>query len=281
MVAVYLRGFMENLNLELAVKRVVEIIKKYYNQTTGANKISKKEGNDIVTDVDLFMEQNIIAELSKFYPTHSFFAEESGETKNEQGDIYQWIIDPIDGTVQYASGLSDFGIVVALQKNGETILGVTHLPKLDELYTAIKGKGAFCNGQKINVSKNKDINNSVIMVYLGATHEKEEISKTCSLIERMLPSIRAIRIVGSSSAVTCWVACGKIDAVINLKSSKSLGSTAGRLFIEEAGGIVTNVKGKVRQNKDTMLCSNGLIHEQILNIINNEMIFEKDAEFSQ
>ena len=264
---------MENLNLELAVERVVDIIKKYYRQTSSVNKISKKEGNDIVTDVDLFMEQNIIAELSKLYPSHSFFAEESGETKkDENGDFYQWIIDPIDGTVQYASGLSDFGIVVALQKNGETILGVTYLPKLDELYTAIKGMGAFCNGQKINVSKNKDISNSVIMIYLGAKHKKEEISKTCSLIERMLPYIRAVRIVGSSSAVTCWVACGKIDAVINLKASKSLGSTAGRLFIQEAGGIVTNAKGQVRQDKDTMLCSNALIHEHILNIINDESI---------
>lgn len=107
------------------------------------------------------------------------------------------------------------------------------------------------------------------MVYLSAKHKKEDISKTCALIERLFPSIRAIRVVGSSAATTCWIASGKIDAVINLKSTKSLGSTAGRLFIEEAGGIVTNVKGTTRQDKDTMLCSNGLIYEQILNIINN------------
>ena len=153
---------------------------------------------------------------------------------------------------------------------------MTYLPKLDELYTSIKGKGAFCNGKKLSVSKNKDLNNCVCMVYLGAKHKKESISKTCNLIERLLPSTRAIRIVGSSAATTCWLASGKIDAVINLKSSESLGSTAGRLFIEEAGGIVTNAKGKVRQEKDTMLCSNGLIHEQIVNIINSEMILEKD-----
>lgn len=273
---------MGNLNLELATKRVVEIIKKYYNQTTGVNNISKKEGNDIVTDVDVFMEQNIIAELSKFYPTHSFFAEESGVTKkDENGDIYQWIIDPIDGTIQFASGLPDFGIVVALQKNGETILGVTYLPKLDELYTSIKGKGSFCNGKKLTVSKNKNLSNSVCMIFLGVKHKKETISKTCSLIERMLPSIRAIRIVGSSAAATCWLASGKIDAVINLKSSKGLGSTAGRLFIEEAGGKVTNTLGNPRQTVDTLLCSNGLIHEQIVNMINNEKISKTTDNFSK
>lgn len=267
---------MKKINLELALERVTSIIKTYYNQTTGVNNISKKEGNDIVTNVDLFMEQNIVKELSKLYPSHSFFAEESGETKkDEDGDFYQWIIDPIDGTIQFASGLPDFGIVVALQKNHETILGVTYLPKLNELYTAIKGKGAFCNGKKLSVSNNSNLNNSVCMLYLGAKHKKETISKTCSLLERLLPFTRAVRIVGSSAAVTCWLASGKIDAVINLKSTKSLGSTAGRLFIEEAGGKVTNVNGESRKQIDTMLASNGLVHEQILNIINNEVIGSK------
>lgn len=259
-----------SFNKELAVKRVVEIVKRNYElskKLTDIN-IDKKIGNDIVSDVDLFMEKNIIADLSKFYPSYSFYAEESGETKNdENGDFYEWIIDPIDGTVQFAAGLSDFGIVVALQKNGETILGVTYLPKLEEMYTCIKGKGAYCNGQKLRVSTTNCLNDSVIFVYLSAKHKDQDIMKTTKLIEKLAPLVRGVRIVGSSSCVSSWVASGKIDAIINLRSTEGLGSTAGRLFIKEAGGNVTNIYGEQQHKKDTMLCSNGVLHDKILNIL--------------
>ena len=265
---------MEEFNEELAVKRVVEIIlNSYENSKNLINlNVSKKERNDIVTDVDLFMENSIISELSKYYPTHSFNAEESGETiKENGGDFYEWVIDPIDGTINFAAGLPDFGIVVALQKNGKTILGVNVFPKLGEVYTAIKGQGAYCNGERLHVSNNKNLNDSVIFVYLGAKHNEEDTHKTIKLIEDLNPKVRGIRIVGSSACVSSWVASGKIDAIINLKSTQSLGSTAGRLFITEAGGTVTNALGKVRQKKDTMVCSNGNIQNELIKLIANSL----------
>lgn len=261
-----------NFDKKLAIKRVVEIINNTYEQSKEllSLNVSKKEGNDIVTDVDLFIEKNIIEKLSKYYPNHSFNAEESGEQKKStNGDFYEWIIDPIDGTVQFASGMSDFGIVVALQKNGETILGVNVLPKLGEVYTAIKGCGAYCNGQKLQVSKKENLSDSVIYVYLGAKHKNQEIAKTIKVIEKLTSLSRGVRIVGASACVSSWVASGKIDAIINLKSTQSLGSTAGRLFITEAGGKVTNIDGLPRQKKDTLVCSNGIIHENIIDVIKN------------
>lgn len=259
---------MENFNPELAIQQVVTIIKKYYSQTKAIKTVNKKEGNDIVTDIDLFMEANIIKELSALYPTHSFMAEENGSiNKKCDGDAYCWIIDPIDGTINFAAGLPEYGIVVALQKNGETILGVTYLPQFNELYTAIKGQGAYCNGKKLRVSTKTDLNDCVVMICLDAKHTAEEIEQSLKFIRRIFPKIRGLRIAGSSSVATCWVASGKIEAMINLRTSKSLGSTAGRLFVSEAGGKVTNLVGNPRKAKDTILCSNDLVHDDILNYL--------------
>lgn len=267
---------MKNFDEKLAIKRVVAMIKKYYKQSQKLMdlNVSKKEHNDIVTDIDLFMEKNIITELSRYYPTHSFKAEESGEQKiDSKGDFYEWIIDPIDGTINFAAGLPDFGIVVALQKNRETILGVTVLPKLGEVFTSIKGNGAYCNGKKLQVSQNKKLCDCVIFINLGPKHKKEDISKTIKLIDNLASKVRGLRIVGSSGCVSSWVASGKIDALINLKSTESLGTTAGRLFITEAGGRVSNIIGKTRKSKDTLLCTNSLVHNEIM-----KMIAESDLD---
>ena len=257
-----------DFDCELAVQRVVDIINKYYSQTKEIETIDKKIGNDIVTDIDIFMEKSIIAELSKFYPTHSFNAEEQGEMiKDSNGDFYEWLIDPIDGTINFAAGMPEYGVVAALQKNGETILGVTVLPKINEVFTCIKGKGAFCNGKKISVSKNTELGDCLIGVYMYLNDTPEINKKTAKLLETLNPICRGVRIVGCSSMASCYVAYGKFDAIINLRATISLGSTTGRLCIEEAGGKVTNIKNEPRSKKDTMICSNSLIHDKLYNII--------------
>lgn len=262
---------MFEMNLKETSELIINIVNKYYKKSKdNINTVSQKGLNDIVTDVDMFMEKNIINEISKLFPTHSFKAEESGEEiVNTQGDFYEWIIDPIDGTVNFAAGFPDFGIVVALQKNGETILGVNIFPELNETYVSIKGQGAYCNGKKLQVSANNNLSDCMVMVYIGSTYDEKLISQTMKLIAILTPLTRGIRIVGSSSVASSWVAAGKVDVIINLKKSVSLGSTAGRLFIDEAGGMVTNVVGHKRNIKDSMVCSNGKIHDTILNIINN------------
>ena len=257
-------------NKKLAIERVVKIVEETYLQSENLVdiKVDKKKFNDIVTNVDIFIEKNIISKLKKFYPKHSFNAEESGKKCNEKaGDEYEWVIDPIDGTVQFVAGLYDFGVVVALKKNGETILGATFLPKLGDMYTSIKSEGAYCNGQKLQVLSTSNLSDSLIYVYLGSKHNKKEISRTVKIIQKLTPLVRGIRIVGSSSCASSWVASGKIDALINVKCTQGFGSTAGRLFISEAGGTVTNIKGQPQQVKDTLLCSNGILHDKILKII--------------
>ena len=135
------------------------------------------------------------------------------------------------------------------------------------MYTSIKSEGAYCNGQKLQVSSTSNLSDSLIYVYLGSKHNKKEISRTVKIIQKLTPLVRGIRIVGSSSCASSWVASGKIDALINVKCTQGFGSTAGRLFISEAGGTVTNIKGQPQQVKDTLLCSNGILHDKILKII--------------
>ena len=260
---------MKQFDEKLAVKRVVKIIQRAFRSSKHISKnTTKKELNDIVTDVDVFMENSIIEGLLKFYPTHSFFAEESGETKAMNGEeVFQWFIDPIDGTVNFAAGLSLFGITVALQKNGETILGVTILPGQNEVYTAISGQGAYCNYKRLAVSTRKQLKDCIATVCLTSHYNKEHTEKAIDAIKKISPNARGVRIIVSAAVELCWLASGKIDAVVNIKPSVGLSSLAGKLFVVEAGGESTNTFGKQRERIDTTLCSNGLIHKEIVKLL--------------
>ena len=255
---------------ENAVKRVIKIVKKYYKESQKIkNSVLHKELNDIVTDVDVFMEENIIKELKKFYPTHSFYAEESGQTltNNNAEDFFQWLIDPIDGTINYAAGLPLFATSVALQKNGETILGVVFDHGQGDIYTAIAGKGAFKNSEKLQVSKRKKLSDCIVSFCLTSHYNEEHTTKILDVAKKLSPKLRGLRLIVSSAIELCWLASGKIDGVINIKPSVGLSSAAGKLFITETGGKVTNVEGDPRQKIDTMLCTNGMIHDEIVKLV--------------
>lgn len=166
--------------------------------------------------------------------------------------------------------MSIFGIVAALQKNGETILGVTVLPEQKEVYSEIKGKGAFCNDKKLEVSARKELKECIATICLTSHYNDEHTAKAIEVIKKLSPEMRGVRIIVSSSAELCWLAGGKTDAVINIKPSVGLSSCAGKLFVTEAGGIVTNISGTKREQIDTMLCSNGLIHEKLVKLLNGK-----------
>ena len=262
---------MEIFDEKLAVKRITKIITDAYKKSKNISKEgSRKELNDVVTDVDLFMEKSIIAGILKYYPTHSIHAEESGETKAQaEGDFFEWLIDPIDGTINFAAGLPIFGVTVALQKNGETILGVSIMPELNEVYTVIKSEGAFCNGKKMQVSNRSDLRDSVVTLCLTSHYNQEHTDKAIEVIRKISNHVRGLRIIVCAVAETCWIAGGKIDALVNIKASKGLGSAAGVLMIKESGGEVTNTLGNPRAKIDTMICSNAKIHEELVKLLNS------------
>lgn len=249
------------------IEKLIEVAKSAYenSKTIEDKNVKNKELNDIVTDIDVYMENEIISFISKTYPNHSIYSEEIGDdTKNSE---YQWLVDPIDGTINFASGIPLFATSIALRKNGDTILGVILDYSQNDIYYCIKGKGAFCNGNKIHVSTNDVLKNSIISFCLTSHYNEEHIKKVLNIEEKLASKVRGLRLIVSAAIELAWCASGKIDGCLNVKPSIGLSSAAGKLLVQEAGGKVTNLNGEQRKNIDTMLVSNGLIHNEIVSSI--------------
>ena len=245
-------------------EKLVEIIKASYNEAKEIkNKnIQNKELNDIVTDIDIFMENKIVSIIKEWFPSHSIYAEESGNINKESE--YEWLIDPIDGTINFASGIPLFATSVALRKNGDTILGIIIDYSQDDVYYCIKGQGAFCNDKPIHVSECNKLNNSIISFCLTSYYNEQHIKDVLKVEEKLASKVRGLRLIVSAAIELAWCASGKIEGCLNVKPSIGLSSAAGKLLVQEAGGKVTNLKGNIRENIDTMLVTNGKIHNEII-----------------
>lgn len=250
------------------INKLIELIKKAYDEAKEIkNKnIQNKELNDIVTDVDIFMENKIVAAVKEWFPNHSIYAEESGKVNKESE--YEWLIDPIDGTINFASEIPLFATSVALRKNGDTILGIIFDYSQDDVYYCIKGQGAFCNGKPIHVSECNQLNNSIISFCLTSHYNDKHIKDVLDIEEKLAPKVRGLRLIVSAAIELAWCASGKTDGCLNVKPSIGLSSAAGKLLVQEAGGKVTNLQGKPRDNIDTMLVTNGKIHNEVVSVIN-------------
>lgn len=256
-----------NIDFDL-IEHLKEKVLEIYNDSKEIKDIdvNKKDGNDIVTAVDLYMERRIIETIKNIFPEHSIYSEECGEEKNKSE--YEWFIDPIDGTINFASGIPLFSTSIALKKNSETILGIVFDYNQNYIYYAIKGKGAFCNGQKLKVSNNDKLKNSIISFCLTSHYSNEHIMDVLNVEKKLAPKVRGLRLIVTAAIELCWCASGKIDGMLNVKPSAGLSSVAGKLFVEEAGGKVTNLKGLNRDNIDTLLVTNGKIHDEIVEALN-------------
>ncbi len=250
--------------LEKLTEKIFQIYEEAKNIKELA--IKNKEGNDIVTEVDMFMEKNIIEMIKEYFPEHSIYSEESGEEKNKSE--YEWFIDPIDGTINFASGLPFFSTSIALKKMDDTILGLVLDYSQKDVYYAIKGQGAFCNGKKLQVSNCDKLKNSILSFCLTSHYQEEHIKDVLKLEEKLASKVRGLRLIVSGAIELCWCASGKIEGVLNVKPSVGLSSAAGKLFVEEAGGKISNLHGNKRDKIDTMLVTNGKIHDEIVELLN-------------
>lgn len=250
------------------VNKIVKLLKTSYEESKDIKEknIKNKELNDIVTDVDIFMEKKIVYAIQAWYPDHSIDAEEGG--RNNKNSEYEWLVDPIDGTVNFAAGLPLFSTSIALKRNNEIIFGIVVDYSNDDVYYAIKGEGAFCNNEPIKVSIHNELNSCLVSVVLSPDYNEAYIKKVLAVEEKLAPKIRGLRLICSSAIELCWLASGKTDGFIKVKPSKGLGSTAGKLIAQEAGGKVTNLFGNKQESNDTLLVTNGLIHNEIISTIN-------------
>ena len=259
---------MNELNFNI-VDEIIEAVKNAFEESKNIKEknIKNKELNDIVTDIDLFMEKRIVSFIKERFPAHSIYSEEV--YNDEKDSEYQWLIDPIDGTINFAVGLPLFATSIALRKNKETILGIIFDWSANDVYYTIKGKGAFCEGKQIHVSNNRLLKDSVISFCLTSHYNQEHIKQVLNVEENLADKVRGLRLIVSAAIELAWCASGKLEGCLNVKPSIGLSSAAGKLLVQEAGGKVTNLLGNERNEIDTMLVTNGLIHEEIVTVLND------------
>src|SRR5690348_4460123 len=227
--------------------------------------IRYKEGEyNVVTEVDTLAEKTIIDMIKSEHPDHTFLAEESGASQEQSN--HRWIIDPLDGTVNYAHGLPIFCVSIALEVNGEITTGVIYHPILDELFTVEKGKGAFLNGNKISVSSEKDFSKTLLVT--GFPYNARENPDHCiDHFVNFLKRGRPVRRLGSAALDLAYVASGRLDGFWEV-SLNPWDVAAGSLLLTEAGGTITNMQGEPWNiYTPSLIASNGKIHGEMLKTI--------------
>jgi myo-inositol-1(or 4)-monophosphatase len=228
--------------------------------------ISNKEGvNNLVTEADHASEKAILSVIRNAFPDHQILAEESG--KLVQDSTYKWIIDPIDGTVNFAQGIPINCVSIGVEYEGEIILGAVYNPHLHEFFVAEKGKGATLNDKPIRVSEKTETLKSCLVTGFPYTYINEP-NGPIEVFERFVRKGVSVRRLGSAAIDLCWVACGRFDGFFEQKL-EAWDSAAGYLIVEEAGGKVTDFTGQkysVYQHK--LVATNGKIHAEMLDVIN-------------
>ena len=225
--------------------------------------IKTKSEGELVTNIDLESEELILSIIKDNFPSHSTLSEEKGKTK--QRSDYTWIIDPLDGTHNYIHGLHLFAVSVALEYKKEVILGVVNVPYLGEMYVAEKGKGAFCNGKEIHVSK-KILEESFLL--FGSRFLKKMKIRGSSFFS-IINSVFRTRVLGATAICFAYVASGKAEAYVTLGKPEDV--AAGCLILEEAQGMITDLKGNHWNiSMDELIGSNCVIHEELLEMLNSD-----------
>ncbi len=216
---------------------------------------------DVVTTVDKAIEQKVVDIIKAQYPDHDILAEELHH--QERSNPYCWIIDPLDGTVNFAHNVPHFSLSIALEHNNEMVLGIVYNPILEELFSAEKGSGAFLNGKKISVSKTTTLLHSLTAT--GFPYDRWQHSNIyIEELRKIMPYVQGIRRDGVASLDLCYVACGRYDGFWERKL-KPWDVSAAVLIIKEAGGKVTNYDAKdYYYTDDTLLATNKLIHQEML-----------------
>lgn len=248
-----------------AAREAGKIIHHYFDGTFSIE--NKDSINNLVTEVDKHSEKKIIEVIKNYYPGHSIISEEVGELI--QDSDYQWIIDPIDGTVNFAHGIPICCVSIGLKHRDELLLGVVYNPMMNELFFAEKGKGAFLNDRPIRVSDKKDFATACLVTGFPYKWPKT-YEHPIKVFERFVLEGLPVRRLGSAAIDLCWVACGRFDGFWEYNLN-SWDVAAGYLIVQEAGGRITNFDGNPYSvfDKET-LATNGHIHEDMLQLIRNK-----------
>jgi myo-inositol-1(or 4)-monophosphatase len=250
--------------LDFAV-RVAKDAGRLLRDRLGTNiQVGHKGAINIVTDLDLASEQLIREAIATYYPRHEVLAEEGGLAESRSD--YRWIVDPLDGTTNYAHSYPVFCVSIALEHKGEVILGVVYDPMRDELFTAERGGGAALNNRPVRVSSTDDLMQSLLST--GFPYDIRTSTWTnLDHWSNFAMNAQALRRDGAAALDLCYVACGRFDGFWELNLSP-WDTAAGALVVEESGGRVSDFEGKAFSNYGPqILASNGLIHQRMIEVL--------------
>jgi myo-inositol-1(or 4)-monophosphatase len=232
------------------------------------DKIEVKGVNDLVTYVDKTSEEKLVKQLQNIFPEAGFIVEENTVSENKN---YNWIVDPLDGTTNFIHGIPCYAISIGLEFNGEIILGIVHEINRDECFWATKNGGSFLNGEKINVSQNKFLKDSLVATGFPI-YNFERIKPYLKTLEQLMRNTHGLRRIGSAATDLCYVACGRMDAYFEY-NLQPWDVAAGALIVREAGGTVCDFNGEEDWlfGKE-VIATNNFVHEEIFEVIHSNFI---------
>ncbi len=251
------------LNKVIEISRIAgEIIRDGYGKQVEIE--YKTNDANLVTEIDKKSEATIIEYIKKNFSGHGIIAEESG-SENAESE-YTWVIDPLDGTTNFAHGLPIFSVSIGVIKDKEPVYGVVYDVMRDALYAAEKGSGAFLNDKKISVNTNSNLSTSVLVT--GFPYSiKENPDNAIEKFSAFLLKSRAVRRLGSAAIDMCYVAQGVFDGFWEV-SLNSWDICAGTLLVQEAGGLVTDFnKNKMDIFSKQILATNGKVHDAMIEVL--------------
>jgi myo-inositol-1(or 4)-monophosphatase len=214
-----------------------ELMRRQFEQAGGVP-VARKARHDYVSEVDHACEAAIVREISRYYPDHAFLGEEGGQ--RGEGDIL-WVIDPLDGTSNYLHGVPHFAVSIAQRVKGRTECAVVYDPMRDELFTAMRGRGAFMNKQRMRVSKREDLETAVLATAFPF-RQRAQMPRYARLFQAIFEKTEDFRRLGTASLDLAYVACGRLDGYYEI-GLKPWDVAAGALLVREAGGVVLDFAG--------------------------------------
>jgi len=249
--------------LRTAITAALEAARIQLNERGTDLDVSTKSSDvDLVTRVDQLCEEKIRAVIAARHPDHVVVGEELGSDATGR---MRWIVDPLDGTVNYAHGFPFYCVSIALEADGELLVGVVYDPERDELFSAVKGAGAWLNGRPLAVTTTTEPRQALLAT--GFAYVEERIALNVEVFARTLPQVRSVRRPGAAALDICYVASGRLDGFWEL-GLNPWDVAAGVLIVAEAGGAVTGYDGgPYRLGDPVLVASNGHLHAKLLDLL--------------
>lgn len=241
-----------------------QIVRYYAGRVT----VREKGHNELVTQADEEVQRFLAEQIRRHFPEHAILAEEDlAETQQDRtGAPFRWIIDPIDGTTNFTHGVPPYGISLALQHEGQTVVGIVYDVPHDELFTAVRGGGLYVNGVRARVSQTETLREALITTGFPY-REMAHLDAYLEALGRVIRATQGVRRPGAASVDLAWIACGRFDGFFETGLSP-WDVAAGILLVEEGGGRVTDFHGRsnpifARQ----LLATNGRLHERLCELV--------------